>query len=88
MHKVSNIIVPDYEWSFYIKNVSKDENDEYISKFLPDYPQGQLPEKIVFHCIICSIYPEQMFQIVYETQMKGAILNKKNRDDKVEITIK
>ena len=64
----------------------KMKNDEYISKFLPDYPKGQLPEKTFFHCIICSIYPEQMFQIVYEAQKKRAVLNRESRDDKVEIT--
>ena len=51
---------------------------------MSDNPKCQLPEKTYFHSVVCSIYPEQMFQIVYQSQQKQDVSAKETKDDKVE----
>ena len=62
------------------------KNDDYISKFMPDYPKGQLPEKEFFYRVVCSIYPQQMFNMIYAAQRKRAVTAEDNRYNKIELT--
>ena len=59
--------------------------DEYISMFIPEYPKGQLPEKEFLRKIILSIYPEQMYEIVKNSQKKRAVPENEDRSNKIKL---
>ena len=77
--------VPDYH-EFTVKILYKELiEDETVSKFMPDYKEGQLPDKNFFHKLVCSIYPHQMYNFIYEAQKKRAINNADQNEDLIEI---
>ena len=50
--------------------------DEYISMFIPEYPKGELQEKEFLREIVISIYTEQMYEIVKNSQKKRTVPEK------------
>ena len=77
--------VPDYH-EFTVKIMYKELiEDETVSKFMPDYKEDQLSDKNFFHKLVFSIYPHQMYNLIYEAQKKRAINNADQNEDLIEI---
>ena len=45
--------------------VLKFKEHQQILKYIPDYPEGQLPEKDYYHIIVCSLYPHMMDNLIF-----------------------
>ena len=60
--------------------------DEYISMFIPEYQKGQLPEKEFLRKIVLSIHPQQMYEIVKNSQKKREVPENEDRSNIIELT--
>ena len=62
------------------------KNNPYISKFMPDYPKDQLPEREYFYRVVWSIYPYEIYNMINAAQKKRAVTVEDNRCNKIELT--
>ena len=78
--------MPDYD-EFTVKNMyEKLKDDKYIAMYIPEYPKGQLPEKEFLLNIVLSIYPQQMYELVKNSQKKREVTENEDRFNKIELT--
>ena len=66
--------------------ISKLKDHPEISKFIPDYPGGQLPEKEYYHMVVCSLFPEIMNELIIEAYKKRGVTVGVQNTEKIEMT--
>ena len=62
------------------------KGDEALSQYLPDYPKGHLPGKACFHGLVWTLYPAQMYELIYGAQNDRALNPEENEQELIELT--
>ena len=77
--------MPDYN-EFSVKVMYEAlKNDETVTLYMPDYPDGQLPDKEFFHKLIWSLYPHEMYSLIEKSQKLRATDNQEFGDNLIEV---
>ena len=66
--------------------ISKLNDHNQISMYIPDYPEGQLPEKDYYHMVVCSLYPDVMNDLIWDAYKKRGVSTQAQNADKIELT--
>ena len=61
------------------------KNNETVKLFMPDYSNGQLPDKEFFIKLIWSIFLEQMFDLIMKAHKNREIVTNDTEDNTFEV---
>ena len=78
--------MPKYA-KFSVKDMhSKLNNLPDVAIHMPDFKEDKLPEKEYWIRVICSLYPEEIFNLIQTAQSNRGISHASKKDEMIEIT--
>ena len=77
--------VPEYP-ELSVKNMYMPmKEDVVVSQYVPDYKNNMLPDKEFFHKLICTLYPEQMYDIIMFAYKHRGVEGSENDEEMIEL---
>ena len=62
------------------------KNNQTLMKYMPDYPDKQLPERDFFFGVLSTLYPKETEYLIKAAYKARKIHYKKNEDKMIEVT--
>ena len=61
------------------------KNDELIKLYLPDYPDGHIPDQEFFHKLVSSLYPVVFYELIISAYRSRSVYQSRGDGELVEI---
>ena len=84
-YTLKNLAVPNFPELSVGKMYPALKDDELIKQYLPDYPDGYLPNQEFFHGLISTLYPKEFFDLIIEAYKSRSVLQNRKDEELIEV---
>ena len=84
-YTLKNLAVPNFPELSVGKMYPALKDDELIKQYLPDYPDGYLPNQEFFHGLMSTLNPKEFFNLIIEAYKSRSVLQNRKDEELIEV---